>query len=245
MTTEYDLIAADYLKSKVNPIKKYSEEFTFFQVLGNVEGQSILDLACGDGYYTRQIRQAGADPVIGVDVSAQMIRLAREAELKHPTGIRYEVADVAALGQLDTFDGVTAVYLLQYAGDAAALRQMMQTAYDNLKPRGRFVTVSGIPDLTPEHIRVQAQYGAIINLLGPATDGTRIETTLKTPGGEVRFHNHYWSQKTLEHLLHQVGFHTLTWHPMAVSPEGYRLYPPPFWSAYLEYPGITVLECWR
>jgi ubiquinone/menaquinone biosynthesis C-methylase UbiE len=245
MTTEYDLIAADYLKAKVNPIKKYSEEFTFFQVLGDVRGQAILDLACGDGYYTRQIRQAGADPVIGVDVSHQMIQLGQKAETEDPLGIDYRVADVAELGQIGVFAGVTAVYLLQYAGDAAALEQMMRTAYANLEPGGRFVTVSGIPDLTPEHIRVQAQYGAIINLLGPATDGTRIETTLKTPNGEVRFHNHYWSQQTLEHLLHKVGFHTLTWHPMAVAPEGYTLYPPPFWSAYLEHPGIVVLECWR
>lgn len=53
--TDYDAIAHTYRQSKRLPVKQYSEEFTFFQVLGPVRTLAVLDVACGDGYYTRAI----------------------------------------------------------------------------------------------------------------------------------------------------------------------------------------------
>ena len=39
--------------------------------------------ACGEGFYTRRIKQAGAAEVTGVDISAAMIQLTEEEEQRH------------------------------------------------------------------------------------------------------------------------------------------------------------------
>ena len=55
--TDYNAIAHAYRESKRLPIKRYSEGFTLFRVLGSVRGLAVLDVACGDGYYTRAMKR--------------------------------------------------------------------------------------------------------------------------------------------------------------------------------------------
>ena len=44
----------------------HCQDPVIFRTLGNVRGKSLLDLACGDGFYTRRFRsECGADPVPG------------------------------------------------------------------------------------------------------------------------------------------------------------------------------------
>ena len=66
--TNYNDIAGGYVKTKVIPAKLYCEEHSFFIALGNAKDLSILDLACGDGHYTRKVKKCGARSVMGVDV---------------------------------------------------------------------------------------------------------------------------------------------------------------------------------
>ena|SRR5688572_16777021 len=78
--TDYNVIAPVYRETKSLPIKQYSETFTFFQVLKSVCGLAVLDVACGDGYYTRAMKRQGASHVIGVDSSHMMITYAQREE---------------------------------------------------------------------------------------------------------------------------------------------------------------------
>ena len=78
--TDYDAIAHAYRDTKWLPIKQYSEGFTLFRVLGSVRGLAVLDVACGDGYYTRVMRCQGAFRVMGLDSSPTMITYARREE---------------------------------------------------------------------------------------------------------------------------------------------------------------------
>ena len=48
--------------------------------LGDVNGKRALDVACGEGHYSRLLRQAGAEEVVGIDISERMIDLARASE---------------------------------------------------------------------------------------------------------------------------------------------------------------------
>ena len=52
---------------------------------------------------------------MGIDISAQMIRLAREQENEHPLGIEYLVKDALELSKIGGFDRVFSSYLLAYA----------------------------------------------------------------------------------------------------------------------------------
>ena len=78
----------------------------------------MLDVACGEGFYTRMIRQRGATRVTGVDLSPGMIDLARRQEAQHQLGIEYVVGDARELDGTIQFDLAVAAYLLNYAAQS-------------------------------------------------------------------------------------------------------------------------------
>ena len=55
---QYDAIAEAYQDSKQLPFREYIEAYSLFEILGDIRGATVLDLACGDGFYTRKIKQA-------------------------------------------------------------------------------------------------------------------------------------------------------------------------------------------
>ncbi|MCY4545992.1 MAG: hypothetical protein OXD39_12205 [Gemmatimonadetes bacterium] len=57
--SEYDAIAGAYKDSKQLSFRKYIEEYTLFETLGDIGGVKALDLACGEGFYTRKLKLAG------------------------------------------------------------------------------------------------------------------------------------------------------------------------------------------
>ena len=110
----YDAIAEEYRDSKQLPFREHLERYTLFQLLGDVSGTTVLDMACGEGFYTRLLKRAGASEVTGVDISAEMIRLAEDREARHPLGCRYVRADAAAFRPEGPVDLVVAMYLFNY-----------------------------------------------------------------------------------------------------------------------------------
>jgi 2-polyprenyl-3-methyl-5-hydroxy-6-metoxy-1,4-benzoquinol methylase len=69
---------------------------------GDVRDLRVLDLGCGQGWFSRQLAANGAK-VTGVDWSAAMIEHARRIS----SDIAYEVMDAADVARLGTFDLVT------------------------------------------------------------------------------------------------------------------------------------------
>lgn len=64
----------------------------FLQAIGDVSGRTALDAGCGEGYLARILAHRGAN-VTGIDISAQLIEMARA---KDPRGhITYQVADLS------------------------------------------------------------------------------------------------------------------------------------------------------
>ena len=53
------------------------------------DGSAVLDVCCGTGQFTEQVRQRGYN-VAGLDASAEMIRFAR----RNAPGVKFTVADV-------------------------------------------------------------------------------------------------------------------------------------------------------
>src|SRR5690242_20823466 len=76
MGTDYDRIAEEYREAKRQPWRLHVECFTLCELVGTLRGESVLDLACGEGFYSRVLRRRGAGRVVGVDQSARMIELA-------------------------------------------------------------------------------------------------------------------------------------------------------------------------
>ena len=79
-TAQYDHIGSKYDEYAQTATLKRAECYSFFRLVGALEGKRVLDLACGFGFYTKLLKQRGAAQVIGVDISPEMVRLARAKE---------------------------------------------------------------------------------------------------------------------------------------------------------------------
>jgi SAM-dependent methyltransferase len=78
------------------------------RTLGDIRGKSLLDLACGDGFYTRRFRgECAANPVRGIDLSPKQIARDEAIERRESLGIEYQVGDVTSLNVERPFDIVT------------------------------------------------------------------------------------------------------------------------------------------
>lgn len=242
--TQYDTIARDYQEiASVVPLRD-AEWHSLRQRLGDLTDLSVLDLACGDGIGTRLIKRWGAARVVGVDISAQMIALARQQEMAQPLGIEYQVADAATLGTIGEFDRVTAIYLLHYARNRAELLQMVRTAYDNLKPGQHFVaTIANL--LQPgQHVVDQRKYGFSYRLMDETLhEGARLRGTLFLGGNTVEFDFHWLPWEAYEEAFRTVGFRSWKIEPFLVPPNSDQTYGEGFWDEYIATPSGMHITC--
>ncbi len=107
------------------------------RMMGDVGGMRVLDIACGEGYFSRFYAGQGAY-VTGVDVSEDMIKAAVEEENRAPLGIEYHVADASDLSMLEaeSFDVAFSFMALM---DMEDYESAIGEASRVLKPGGRFV----------------------------------------------------------------------------------------------------------
>lgn len=56
---------------------RHLEVTAFMKLIGRLDNKAVVDLACGDGYYTKKIRELTTGIVYGIDVSSKMIELAK------------------------------------------------------------------------------------------------------------------------------------------------------------------------
>jgi ubiquinone/menaquinone biosynthesis C-methylase UbiE len=242
MQTNYDHIAAQYKQAKRQAWRMHIEHFTFFELLGNLHGKSVLDLACGEGFFTRFLKQAGASRVVGVDISAGMIRLAQEEEARQRLGLFYQVHDVMTLELSERFDLVVAAYLLNYARTAQELSNMCQRIAGSLKSGQRFVTVNNNPEVETFEDR---KYGFAKCTEGALSEGTPILWTLLLDNGSFSITNYHLSTATHESALRTAGFHDIRWHIPRVSPAGIAEAGAEFWKSFVERPPVIFLEATR
>ena len=186
MTTNYDPIAEQYKRGKQQPWRAHVEAFTLMSLIGDPTGKTVIDIACGEGFYTRMIRQRGAAKVAGVDLSEKMIELARASEAQQRLGIDYIVGDGRDLGVPPDYDLAVAAYLLNYAHDRAELRAMCTGIARCLKPGGRFVTVNSNPACDFPAAPSYRKYGFETAVVGPFRDGAPITLDVLPGGWPVR-----------------------------------------------------------
>ncbi len=245
MTTEtdYDQIAGQYKRAKLQPWRTHIERYTLLRLVGDVTGKAVIDLACGEGYYTRELKRLGAARVVGVDLSGGMIALARKEEAREPLGIEYRVGDVRELDVREEFDLVFAAYLLNYARTADELLRMCRAAARALKPGGRFVTANSHPDDPPANYDTGRAYGYARRLEGELVEGAPIVWQFFLPEGPIEVVNYHLSVATMNEAFRAAGLRAVRWHPPQVSPEGVAEFGHDHWSAFLASPPVAFIEC--
>jgi 2-polyprenyl-3-methyl-5-hydroxy-6-metoxy-1,4-benzoquinol methylase len=136
-TAAYDDIAAWYNNWINRPLSTEVVLPTMLDLIGEIHTTNLIDLACGQGWFTRELARRGAQ-VTGIDISEQMIKLAQQAENAEPLGITYLQGDLQQSYQLSTtiYDGAVSTMALIDIPDLAAV---FQTARHLLRPGGWFV----------------------------------------------------------------------------------------------------------
>jgi len=243
MQTDYDRIAGQYKRSKLVSWRHHIEQYSLVQLVGDVSGKSVLDLACGEGHYTRLAKALGAVRAAGVDISSKMIELAEAAEQETPLGIQYIVADAQSIQFADDFDIVIAAYLLNYARTKEELLAMCQAIARNLKPGGRFVTVNNNPAQHASRFSATRKYGFVKTAGEEIRNGTPLHYTIFLEGEAFQFDNYHLDIATHEWALQEAGFSGIQWHGPKLSPAEASGPNREFWDDFFVDPPVILLEC--
>ncbi len=244
MTTNYDPIAEQYKRSKLTPWRSHIECHTLFEIIGDVKGLSVVDIACGEGFYTRLLRHRGAARATGVDLSQGMIDLALKQEAAEPLGIEYRVGDGRALDLAPEYDLAVAGYLLNYARNRKELGDMCSSVARCLKPGGRFVTVNSNPALDFSKAPSYRSYGFETSVAGPWREGAPITWTFHLDDGRTfSIENYNLPVSAHDDALRAAGFRSIRWKRPRVAPDGESAHGRDFWKPFLDSPPITFIEC--
>ncbi len=248
MVTDYNQsrIAEQYQQAKAAPWRSRVEAYSLLKLVGDVKGKRVLDVACGEGHFTRMLRNAGAAEVVGIDISERMIELARDQEAHHPLGIEYRAEDARIVpgivtGQKD-FDLVVGAWLLVYARNRVELVQMCEGLASRLRDGGRLVTIINNPEVCElDSLPDYRKYGFEMSRAGRAVAGAPVKVTILLQDSTLEIENYYLPITAYESALTQAGFRDFAVHRPEVSPafDG----EPAYWDDLVEYPNFVLLNC--
>lgn len=136
----YDETALRWVRTEPSSLSDFTARPVVLDMCEPIAGSQILDLGCGEGYCSRQLKQRGAKTVHGIDLSEKMIAAAQAQEKKESLDISYEANCATNLNQLadSEFDLVVAVFLFNYL-TVDQTQQCMTEVFRVLRPGGRFV----------------------------------------------------------------------------------------------------------
>ena len=243
MSTNYDFIAEQYKRAKLQPWRAHVECFTLLGVIGDLVGKKVVDVACGEGFYSRILRAQGAASVTGVDLSERMIALARQQEAERPQGIRYLVGDGRNLQLDEEHDLVVAAYLLNYATNREELAAMLNGIARCLKSDGRFVTINSNPACDFPNAPSFRKYGFETRVPGAWREGAPFHWIFHLAEGALEIENYYLSVATHEEACRSAGFSSIRWHQARLSPHGEASCEAGYWTVLLSQAPVICLEC--
>jgi ubiquinone/menaquinone biosynthesis C-methylase UbiE len=110
------------------------------RLLGQLDGKKLLDVACGQGYFSRLFSKTGA-VVSGIDISKELILSAKK---RNKEGIEYVIGPADDLSQFkkETFDAAICVLAIQ---NIATVPGVLSEVSRVLKKDGRFLLVLNHP----------------------------------------------------------------------------------------------------
>lgn len=214
-TDQYDQIVASFddVEAVIHFVRENLEWPSFQDALGVLSNRTVLDVGCGEGSFTRRIKQLGAGEVVGTDLSAGMIALAKQIEEQEPLGIVYHEYDLGQMPVLGEFDVVTAVHVLHYAESRSTMTTMAKAMFSNLAPGGRLVALSANAESSA---RSEAAAGFRTYRPENPREGDKFKVAVLTdPPTEVEVH--HWPTQTIVSVIEEAGFEDVRVEPVKVA----------------------------
>jgi SAM-dependent methyltransferase len=227
------------------PYHHHCQDPVIFKTLGNLQGKSLLDLACGDGFYTRQFRRAGAGPVTGIDLSPESITRAKAIEAEEILGIEYLAGDVLELELERKYSIVTAIHLLHYLQTEAEIAVVLRAIHGLLDTDGRFITMIANPEFDlkkHDALDSKEKFGYYFSHAEHDNGGIlRFH-----PGGfekerELTFELRRWKRERLDQIARDSGFISF-WHDPFISDQGLEEFGIDHFRNYLANPQSKLVE---
>lgn len=101
--------------------------------------REVLDLACGTGGPTIELAKRGYS-VTGVDISKEMIKIARKKASKVKVKVYFRVGDMRKIRFKERFDAVLCLFTsINYNITDEAMESTMKCIYRSLKKGGVFI----------------------------------------------------------------------------------------------------------
>ncbi|MFZ1023756.1 MAG: class I SAM-dependent methyltransferase [Thermoplasmata archaeon] len=233
----------DFVEAGKDYSRYYIHGRDLLRKVGPVRGLQILDLGCGQGFFSRQLARRGG-VVTGIDWSTRMLESARRHERERPLSIVYRRLDARRLSSLwnrPRFDLVAGSMSLM---DMPEVSKVMRGVFRVLRPGGRFAFSISHPVNTAavgwERPRQRPRGALLINNYfdeGPAPLRWNMKR-LKRPFTSTFWHRSMESWFT---LLRQNGFEVLALKEPRATPEIVRKVP--LLDSNLRIPFFLIFEC--
>ena len=126
----------EWYKTPLGSLCDKLEKDAVFSLADVKDGELVLDVSCGTGNYSLELKRRGAR-VIGLDISSEMLSIAKEKSEREGLKIDFIRADAAMPPfKNNSFDLITSILILEFADKPD---KMIEEWKNLFKPGGRIV----------------------------------------------------------------------------------------------------------
>lgn len=113
------------------------------RILGDLKGKSVIDIGCGQGFFSREFAKIGAN-VLGIDLASDLIKIAKHKNTDKDSKIRYEVLSADSLNGIkdSEFDIAISVLAIQNMENFVKVFEEVSRV---VKSGGKFIFVLNHP----------------------------------------------------------------------------------------------------
>jgi len=209
---EYDKIVDLYSILITTAFKKINEiiDLECEKNMVDIKGKVILDVPCGDGKYSQLMLDKGANKVIGIDISEEMIRTC-EKKILSKNGIFF-CADITnfdfsiikdSTGNIQTYDVIYTFALWHYLPNLISLEKAVKNVTSYLNKNGVVYVLALDSENIPCKSKILNVWSSS-NKGNPLRDGDKISWNYLRDGKWMfpkNIRSYFWKNDTLKQIF--------------------------------------------